>query len=150
MSEVIQRNAEEVEAIAASMGLVCFLPEPQELFLDLDKESIQRGRVLEVLEQNGWGVQATLTTRSKNGNQHEYIKLDVALGPLQRIALQAILGSDPVREVLSVLRLNAGATASTALFETKLEAVRVKQWRKKHSMTVTKLPEVDDSIFTNF
>lgn len=152
MSEVIQRNAEEVEAIAASLGLVCFIADDRELQLDLDNNKIpvHLARVTEVLEQNGWSVVDTLRTTSKGGGAHLYIKMGVAIGPLQRIALQAMLGSDPVREVLSMLRLSAGATASTALFETPDMALRVVKWRKKHCFRVYTSPVIDSGIFTNF
>lgn len=132
MSEVIQRSTEEVQAIAASMGLVCMLPDSTEIQLDFDSEVDASAKVIAVLAQNGWSVVSTLSTKSKGGNTHLYIKLDVTLGPLQRICLQACLGSDPVREVLSMIRLNGGSNAPTALFETPAQALRVNAWRKKH------------------
>jgi hypothetical protein len=50
------------------------------------------------------------------------------------VALQAALGSDPVRETLSALRLNLGGPDGycSALFETPLEAVKVIEWRAKN------------------
>lgn len=48
--------------------------------------------------------------------------------PIVRIALQACLGSDPVREVLSLLRGEAW-DCPIALFETPKEAARVLAWR---------------------
>lgn len=134
MSEVVQRTTQDVEALAQAQGLVPFLPEADELMLDLDEADgapAARARVGEVLENNGIGVLASLTTTSKSGKYHLYLRLDRPVTPHERIALQACLGSDPVREVLSLLRLMQGGepAAVTALFETEEEARKVAAWR---------------------
>ena len=135
MSEVLQRNAEEVEEIAAGLGLMCFLPEENEVFLDLDVEDapeVMFGGVHQTLQDNGIRLTDQLRTKSKNGNSHLYFKCSRVLKQWERILIQTALGSDPVKEVLSMMRLwQVNTTAPVALFETKVQAIRVRQWRAK-------------------
>lgn len=60
----------------------------------------------------------TLVTISASGNQHYYYRLKKPLPPLARVALQAILGSDPSHEMLNLLRILDGTDPSMVLFET--------------------------------
>ena len=56
-------------------------------------------------------------TESKSGNRHVYIELPTAMPVEERIALQASLGSDPVREFLNLMRVKAGTEHPILLFE---------------------------------
>lgn len=146
MSEVIQRNAEEVEAIAERMGLVCILPEENELQIDADHpwNPDVFDRVEKVLqENNGIQILDKLTTISKNGRKHVYMRLSKSVAPSTRIAIQSCLGSDPIREILSIIRLMSGSDAPTALFETKLQAARVENWRTGRKRKLRKTAVVD-------
>lgn len=148
MSEVTQRNKEEAKEIAAKLGLVAVLPRKNELFLDLDmKPSKTAARVEEVLHDNGVYFVSKLITKSKSGKRHLYIKLSRNVAASTRIALQACLGSDPVREVLSILRKLEGSEAPTALFETKKELKRVKAWRVENMMAASTAKAIlDDDV----
>jgi hypothetical protein len=131
MSEVIQRNAEEVHEVATSLGMEAFLPEPNEIQVDLDKDAKLHAGILQLLNDNGLPLSVGLTTISKSGNKHVYLTANRSLSDSERIILQACLGSDPVREVLSMIRIACGSTAPTALFEKKTQAARVKLWKKR-------------------
>lgn len=58
---------------------------------------------------------------SKSGlpKRHITITLDYKVTPLERIALQACLGSDRIRELLGFMRLNLKQTNPTCFFEKK-------------------------------
>jgi hypothetical protein len=112
----------DVNQMAVRLGLVPVHPEPDELQLDIDDRDDMRVAVdmLAVLEGNGVPARVIKTTRSKSGNAHVYIKLEwpEGLDPVTRIALQACLGSDRKRELLSLLRhLFQTQHPPTVLFE---------------------------------
>lgn len=147
MSELAQRTENDVHAIAEEAGLVAFLPQDRELFLDLDKDCPEPNQNLlrrlevgiEISEDQDIGLIDNLLdirmvskflTKSKGGNQHMYIKLNKGIkNPLAAVAIQAALGSDPVKEFLSIQRIMIGSEASVALFETPVEGARVTAWR---------------------
>lgn len=68
-----------------------------------------------------------LLTISKSGKKHGYVRLARELNELERIGLQAVLGSDTKREALSVQR-SIGKTrdGASVLFETDEEINRVR------------------------
>jgi len=158
MSEVLHRTREEVEEIASRLGLACVIPEPNEIVLDIDEGHNFNDAVLKCLRDNGLVIESELFTTSKNGNTHIYLrvkvdprgtavlklklaeeeqidfegegphKAELHMSPLVRIALQACLGSDPVKEVLSLMRCEAW-DAPIAMFETPTEYAKVEKWR---------------------
>jgi len=157
MSEVIQRTQSDAELTAIDLGLECFFPLPNELVLDYDEEyEIQVAKhlsnpVLNVLSTNSLRhFEEILTVPSKSGgnNYHVYVCVDMPLLPLTRIALQACLGSDPVKEALSVRRIMLGAddSAAVAMFETKESAKLVREWRKKCSRWLDSLSGVELAV----
>lgn len=98
-----------------------------------------RENVNKFLEQSGRIVFRgdPLITRSKHGNAHIYRKLSKNEPEYVRIALQAVLGSDPTREAIAILQCHAGIPAAVALFETKAEAAKVTAWRLKHEQMLS-------------
>lgn len=99
-------------------GMVIHLPSPNELQLDIDYESqynIYR-KLIWILERE-YGNCPTVVTVSKNGGLHIYITLPFEVNDYERIAYQAALGSDPVRELLSLVRLHEGIEHPTLLAE---------------------------------
>lgn len=131
MSEVLHRSLNEVQQIAKDKGLVAIIPEANELQLDLDNPPyVINGNVLKCLWNKGVEIQDTLKTISPGGNKHIYVRVSKDMTAMERIAIQACLGSDPVREVLSVLRVEAWDCPS-ALFETPEWADKVQKWRDK-------------------
>lgn len=117
--------------IAKEQGLVVVEPEDNQLLIDIDNgadEAIYR-EMLEVLENNGIDYAEEKRTVSRGGNTHIYgriliegFKDDAAIevDPLLRVALQACLGSDRKRELLSLLRIVLKLQRTpTLFFETK-------------------------------
>lgn len=121
---------------AAELGLIAIFPLGDELILDIDQpfESAfySNGKMFAVMASNGIKVQSMLHTKSKSGNSHVYIKLEQLISHKDRIILQAVLGSDPTREFLSLLRQRKGFMWPTVAFETTEEAARVEEWRQEN------------------
>ncbi len=62
------------------------------------------------------GIDYWSAWRSRNGNTHVMITLWCGLDVTERIALQALLGSDPMRELLNLRRVLCRAEDPIALF----------------------------------
>lgn len=92
---------------AKAKGLALVLPEPDEIFVDLDDKAARAGMVqrMEVLTRFGFPVRIDRETVSPGGNAHVYLKGPRPLTPIEQIALQAILGSDPTREAFGFMRI---------------------------------------------
>lgn len=103
MSSLDQDPAE----VAKARGLVLVLPEPDQIFIDLDDRQDRKvlDAMLETLTCNGIAVWVEKETKSQGGNAHVYLRFPTPLNPITRIALQACLGSDRTRELLSLLRI---------------------------------------------
>lgn len=137
-STVAQRSEEEAIDIASSAGLVAFFPRDDEAFLDIDDTAyIPRNKVMDALNAaenmaDRLAVVSSIVTTSKSGNKHVYVRFDRPLLLLERLVIQAVLGSDPVKEALTLLRVLAESTGAIALFETPDQAKRVERWRMAH------------------
>jgi anaerobic glycerol-3-phosphate dehydrogenase len=83
------------------------LPDEAELFIDIDDvDSLHRcEKYLAVLSDNDFEIIDVNKKRSRNGNWHVRVQLAEPVNDIERILLQACLGSDPKRELLSFLRL---------------------------------------------
>lgn len=96
-------------------------PGENELFIDIDSArqwSIFKDQ-LKVFERNFGSVISYKVTPSKSGppNRHIRVILPFQVNELQRIAFQAVLGSDPVRELLSIARDRQGDEHPTLFLE---------------------------------
>jgi hypothetical protein len=93
---------------ALKRGQVVIRPGPHDVFVDIDDEAhyAQLIDILGLIERNGNAVTVEMVTPSKSGGEkrHVYLRCDRPLEVIERIALQACLGSDPRREILSLLR----------------------------------------------
>lgn len=106
--------------VADRLGLACVLPEPNELFIDLDDEGDRThlDAMLALLASLGIYVERVKETVSKSGRAHVYLRsLSYDLDPLLRIALQACLGSDRKHELLSLVRVLTNQLPATVFFE---------------------------------
>lgn len=131
MSKLDQQNWEDVAEIAAILDVVPIQSSSFDLFIDLDNQCILNYGILDVLLEKKIVVpDCMLVTTSKNGNHHVYLRLVNSLDIASRVALQAALGSDLMREALAIVRKKLGTeqSAISVLFETSDEAVRVKEW----------------------
>jgi len=113
---------EYVKRILAD-GFEILEPEGNELLIDLDTpEQIRMFHSqYEMLERNMCDEcypLAKFIWPSRGGNgEHVYIAMDFNMTPGERIAFQAALGSDPKRELLSLIRFKKGDIKPTILVE---------------------------------
>ncbi len=111
-------------------GFVVTYPADNELQIDIDNdEDMARHEkswvsLVRNIDREA-GTSPTLTeehrriTPSRSGTgKHVRITLPFPLTPLERIAFQAAMGSDAVRELLSIFRLRMGDQSPTLLLET--------------------------------
>ena len=119
----VDLSFEKTQAHAKARGQVIRLPEKNELFVDIDtKEQLQHfHRMLPRLakhEDRLWLDFVCTPSRSGGDRLHVVVKLprDV-MSDLERIALQAILGSDPVRELISIARVKFENPHPSVFFE---------------------------------
>lgn len=132
MSKSLHSTRESIEAAAAEKNLTCIFPNANEAQIDLDGDAQLNERVLEVLRSNRPFPRIDrMQTTSKSGNRHVHLRFDRPLKTLERIVIQACLGSDPVREILSLLRHNEGSDYCTALFETEVGEKQVNAFRSE-------------------
>lgn len=107
---------------AVTDGFVISLPKENELQVDIDSDNQLKAfennfnRLCQSLHQDIYQVR----TQSKSGKGfHIRVLMPWPLEPVERIAWQACLGSDPVREILSLIRFRRGDTIPTLFLETK-------------------------------
>lgn len=106
------------------------------LGLDLDDGGGLNEDVLELYYRHSLiepGEQSILWTRSRNDNRHAYIRTTVYVeGHALRAAMQTALGSDPLKEAFSTMRITMQTDGPkqpiSVLFETLAEAEKVRAW----------------------
>jgi len=111
-------------AKVAEERMALVLPEPDQLFVDIDDdESYQRLlRGLDLLRKNGMLIDVERTTPSRSGMPHRHVYLRVRtqsslpITSTERVLLQACLGSDRGREALSYLRIKKQTLRPIACF----------------------------------
>lgn len=105
-------------ATAEAAGLEVVKASGNTLLLDLDTDAAyeQYLRVLPTVEQY-FGVVVGEEWRSKGGNRHVRLRFVNEYEPYVRYALQAALGSDGVKEVLTLIRERNGCEAASILFK---------------------------------
>lgn len=110
---------------ALKEGLRIRLPLGNQLFIDLDgdEDLATFEGLLKILSDN-IGVVDHVITPSKSGLPHRHIIVNLKhkVTMLERIALQACLGSDRKREILSFIELSNGDSAPTLFFEKQAES----------------------------
>lgn len=109
-------------ATAAAVDCYVEEPLPNELQIDIDSEGdmdhVHRG--LKILNQHGISARLGRVTASMSGNKHVRVVFPREVSDVERVALQACLGSDRVREMLSMVRIIKGISVSrppTVFFE---------------------------------
>ncbi len=113
---------EEFIAKMALEGYVPTYPADNELQIDLDNETHKAAfeRSFCILQRELPELIAHRSVSRSGVGQHVRIKLPFVVTPMERIAWQAALGSDPVRELLSCLRCMRGDAEPTMLIEPAL------------------------------
>ena len=113
---------DDPEAAAKKHGQVCVYPGAHELFVDIDCQEDRDwlDEQLAVLSKMNFELEVVREIPSKSGGArcHVYLHSPRELSNMDRIALQACLGSDRRRELLSIMRtfLKVGR-APTIFFE---------------------------------
>jgi hypothetical protein len=116
----IEHSLEHRFEIAANEGLCIVVPNDRTLQLDFDSDESYEWLWLSKNLSNlhvHFDVAKIVTTVSKSGNKHVHITLNQSLDTPTRIALQAVLGSDPVREFLNIARHLKGIKDPVVFFE---------------------------------
>jgi hypothetical protein len=111
------------EAEAESRGCAVVKPRPNELFVDIDSEEAMSTfrRQLEVFKRmhSHAIVRMGPSPSGLPGHFHIYVTLTRDVDAVTRILYQSLLGSDPMREILSYQRLDSGDECPTLFFEKK-------------------------------
>lgn len=106
-------------AAAEAAGLKVVFPAGDEVFIDLDEKLLPTWFYERMEMAQSIGLVRSWTWRhSKSGNIHVTAKIDNPwVGEADRIAIQAALGSDWKRELLSIQRVLNGDEDPTVFFQ---------------------------------
>ncbi len=104
---------------AKGEGFIVLTPTSHQLFLDLDTtDAYDRYRALRRIAASLYGFVETAWWFSKSGvGRHVVLEATDAMPIIPRIALQASLGSDPIKEMFSLWRVHAGIIEPILLFQ---------------------------------
>ncbi len=124
----------DLETMAAARNCYVLQPAPDELFVDVDSvdAALRLEHALSRLDQTGWTFIVAIgraSSSQRGRRKHVVVKVKKqdhsALTPWERIALQAVLGSDLERELSSCVDLIEGHEVATCFFEPKTIAKMV-------------------------
>lgn len=106
---------------ARAEGLRVVIATPYDIFLDLDTPEDVKAyeeRLARIQRAASvWGITEQARWKSKSGvGTHVHLR-GAWLEPQEQIAVQAILGSDPVREIIALLRMRQGVTNVSRFFK---------------------------------
>lgn len=125
IAEQREYNATDVYTLARERGVTAVEADDMHLQIDMDEPaSLKAIAAYEILKDETDMVVDSLVTRSQNGHHHVYVRLKHPLDLRSRIALQSMFGSDPKRELLSLMRIDI-RDPELVLFETEEELPRV-------------------------
>lgn len=100
---------DDPQETAEKLGLQIVEPGPRDVFVDIDTDADYRHltAMLDVVNAVEVYLKIGAEYPSKSGlpRRHVYVVADRDLTPVERIAIQATLGSDRKRELLSLLRV---------------------------------------------
>src|SRR6185312_2978229 len=109
-------------------GLIVVPRKMNELQVDIDDEVSEPNTKILMNLENYIGPYELVETISRNGNKHYTVKFEPSVSiPHERaVFYQALLGSDPVREFLNLMRLDAGQDNPVVFWEK--QATSVPEW----------------------
>lgn len=118
---------QDVDALAAEQNCTVVYPNANQLQLDIDSQEAQDMHLQLLGLYSADPIQLFKvvlyeSTPSKSGHPHRHVTITLQndITDEQRITLQALLGSDRKRELISLRRLLNGETRVTRFFEPKL------------------------------
>ncbi len=109
---------------AKALGCTVVFPKPNELFLDIDTEASMRRFVRGVSRLRRVSYVVRSSPSGLPGRYHIVVTMPRPVSPLERIALQAMLGSDLTRELLSWMRIQRGIDEPTLFFERQADTTQ--------------------------
>jgi len=116
---------------AANNGLVIVTPQPKELLVDIDTEE-QYQHFVKMYDHLKTLIHIKNRLEHKSRRKPEGRHVTVLLGyeptAMERVALQAILGSDPRRESYSIWRLHHNDPIPTLFYEKNEDKVNEELW----------------------
>lgn len=112
----------EFMRVCRARGIELYIPDDYTLILDFDTDRqmkefqrrLLRLRQMMIYSKNHI-VDYEFKPSTTKGHFHGYVKLELPLDTLTRIGCQMFLGSDPVKELLSMQRHAAGINNPTLL-----------------------------------
>jgi len=115
----IERSAKYIERMEKE-GYVVVTPGRTEVQVDIDSKEQYAVflKQLDALEKRG-SVARVIMTISKSGGRHFRVFLHREINKVERIAIQAALGSDPLRELLSMFQYWDGDPIPSLMAERK-------------------------------
>lgn len=120
----ISQTKKEIEIKASLVGCTAEFADDKTIQLDFDSKEVPEdfhsnlGWYMGQLKMN-WRYEER---KSRNGNVHVILHLDEPLPPMERILIQALMGSDLRRELLNYTRLKTGNEgALVCLFKPKFK-----------------------------
>lgn len=119
MSEFSVMTMEQIEAVAAKHNCAVVVAKPNELQFDLDElggKSRLEDFLADRLSRRFIGLKSEYWD-SKSGNRHCVVTLPEELPVVERIALQVMGGSDPIREYAALNCHNMGSEHPILLFK---------------------------------
>lgn len=135
----VGQTTSQMQAAADARNCTIRYPLPNELFIDIDSASAYtRFKQLLAMFEKFIPVERVTATPSASGGQHQHIvvALTQRVTEFERIAYQAILGSDPKREVLSLERLKTGTNPTPTVFFEPKPGVRPVAKKTGHNCAV--------------
>ena len=116
-------NPNDLDEVARSRGMRCERPAPNELFVDIDsaEQLVRFDRAIVALKTVHPECTYTHAGSKTPGHYHVRVTMPHNVTPLERVAYQARLGSDPKREALALLRNRKGVRGEdlSVFFERK-------------------------------
>jgi hypothetical protein len=110
-------NRTGIDKLAAEAACVLVTGAPNELLIDLDTdEQFQQFKKMLPHLREQYGVSSVEGYLSRHGNRHIVVTLYNPVELEERLFLQAVLGSDPLREFLSYRRVQVGSANPSVLF----------------------------------
>lgn len=141
----IDQDAAAYEAKASGKKIVC--GQSTLLLLDLDTSEawVAFKAMLRCVNQNLYSHHSVFIVKirwwySTNGNRHAIVYLSEAMPLVERLLLQAVLGSDAKRELLSLCRWYKGRNEPSMLFRPK----GVKTYKLRSSLWETERSPTED------
>ena len=131
MSELQMDAFEEAAASAVDAGMVVLVADNHQLFLDMDGGGVLLNKLVTLtrfhpIKKLNWWNSKT------KGHKHWIITLVPEIfNPAVRVGWQMYLGSDPVKEMLTLERINVGIEGCIRLFQPKDAHVYELQWSYK-------------------